>query len=263
MAGVEWIKIFVNMFDVSEKIKSIERKNGGDTTLIIWIKLLCMAGKINDGGAIYITPEVPFEDDELADALKKPLPKVKTALATFERYNMIQRDEAGFIQITSWEKYQNIEGLEKIREQTRARVAKCRANKSNADVTHGNVTRNATSNADVTHGNATEEEREEDKEKDISFNHSIAREEMANKDLSTRLSTDLSTARKRVGGKLGGGVVFLSDDQISDLLDRLTIDEFDYYVGVIRDQELAGKHYKKKTHYQAILSMALKDRKIK
>ena len=62
---------------------------------------------------------------------------------------------------------------------------------------------------------------------------------------------------------MGGGVVFLSDDQMSDLLDRLSIDEFDYFVGVIRDQELAGKHYKKKTHYQAILSMALKDRKIK
>ena len=263
MAGVEWIKIFVNMFDTSEKIKSIERKNGGDTMLIIWIKLLCMAGKINDGGAIYITPDVPFEEDELADALKKPLPKVKTALATFERYNMIQRDEAGFIQITSWEKYQNIEGLDKIREQTRARVAKCRANKSNADVTHGNVTCNATSNADVTHGNATEEEGDGEGEKDISFNHSIAREGNVKKEFSTSLSTDLSTMRKRLGGELGGGVVFLSDDQMSDLLGRLSIDEFDYYVGVIRDQELAGKHYKKKTHYQAVLSMALKDRKIK
>ena len=82
------------------------------------------------------------------------------------------------------------------------------------------------------------------------------------KKLSTSLSTDLSTTRKRLGGELGGGVVFLSDDQMSDLLDRLSIDEFDHYVGVVRDQELAGKHYKKKTHYQAILSMALKDRKI-
>jgi predicted phage replisome organizer len=227
-----------------------------------------MAGKINDGGAIYITPEVPFEEDELAYALKKPLPKVKTALATFERYNMIQRDEAGFIQITSWEKYQNIEGLDKIREQNRARQkAWYNRQKSNGDITLPNAKPNVRSNGDITLPNATEEEREEDEEKEFSFNHSIAREEMANKELSTSLSTDsperLPVARRRMGGTLGGGVVFLSEEQEIDLLDRLTLDEFDYYVGVIRDQELAGNHYKKKTHYQAILSMAMKDRKIK
>ena len=259
MAGVEWIKIFVNMFDTSEKIKSIERKNGGDTMLIIWIKLLCMAGKINDGGAIYITPEVPFEEDELADALKKPLPKVKTALATFERYNMIQRDEAGFIQITSWEKYQNVDRLAEIREYNRLAQQKCREKKKSNGVNENVNDMSMTSQR----CHETEEEREEeDEEKDISFNHSIAREGNVKKELSTSLSTDLSTTRKRLGGELGGGVVFLSDDQMSDLLDRLSIDEFDHYVGVVRDQELAGKHYKKKTHYQAILSMALKDRKI-
>lgn len=68
--------------------------------------------------------------------------------------------------------------------------------------------------------------------------------------------------RKLLGGKIGKGVVFLSDEQMSDLLDKLTIEEFDYYVGIVAEEELKGHHYKKKTHYQAILDMAAKDRKI-
>lgn len=68
--------------------------------------------------------------------------------------------------------------------------------------------------------------------------------------------------RRRYLGGIGKNVVFLSDEQMSDLLDKMSIDEFDYYVGVIADSELKGHHYKKKTHYQAILDMAAKDRKV-
>lgn len=67
--------------------------------------------------------------------------------------------------------------------------------------------------------------------------------------------------RKRMGGSLGGGLVFLSDSQMDDLLCKLSLDEFDHYVGVIREAEASGRHYTKKTHYQAILDMADKDRR--
>ena len=252
MAEAEWIKLYLKTFRTSRKISAIERMKNGDTFIVIWFKLLCLAGEINDDGAVYITPKVPFDSVSLADELKKPRAIVETAIKVFVDHDMLIRDDAGFIQIINWEKYQNVEGLEKIREQTRARVAKCRAKKSNA-------TRNVTSNADVTLCNATEEEEEEDKEKEYhSFIRSNAREEKS----ENEFSTDLSTMRKRLGGTLGAGVVFLSDEQMSALLDFLSLDEFDYYVGVVRDQELQGKHYKKKTHYQAILDMAKKDRKI-
>jgi hypothetical protein len=68
--------------------------------------------------------------------------------------------------------------------------------------------------------------------------------------------------RRRHLGGIGKNVVFLSDEQMSDLLDKMSIEEFDYYVGVVADSELKGHHYKKKTHYQAILDMAFKDRKV-
>ena len=63
-----------------------------------------------------------------------------------------------------------------------------------------------------------------------------------------------------LGGSLGKGVVLLSDEQMDDLLDKLSIDEFNKYVGIVADCELSGKPYTKKTHYQAILDMVAKDR---
>jgi hypothetical protein len=55
----------------------------------------------------------------------------------------------------------------------------------------------------------------------------------------------------------------LSDEQFDDLMDKLSWDEINKYIAIVRDAELSGKHYKKKTHYQAILDMALEDRKVK
>lgn len=63
--------------------------------------------------------------------------------------------------------------------------------------------------------------------------------------------------------KAGKGVVMLSDAQLETLLEELSADEFEKYVGIVADMELSGKHYKKKTHYQAILDMAAKDRRTK
>lgn len=56
--------------------------------------------------------------------------------------------------------------------------------------------------------------------------------------------------------------VVMSDDQFSDLCERLSIEEVDHYVDVIEQCEVSGKHFKSKTHYRAILEMAEKDRRI-
>ncbi|MBR5594027.1 MAG: phage replisome organizer N-terminal domain-containing protein [Bacteroidaceae bacterium] len=235
MAEAEWIKLYLKTFRTSRKISAIERMKNGDTIIVIWLKLLCLAGEINDDGAVYITPQMPFDSVSLSDELRKPRAVVDTAIKVFQDLDMIIKDDAGFIQVINWETYQNVEGLEKIRKQTRERVARCRANKSNADVTHCN---------DI------EEEGEEDTEFH-SFNRSIAREE------KERIQREL------MYGELGGGVVMLSDAERDYLLDELSLDEFNYYVGVVRDCEKNGQKYKKKTHFQAILDMAKKDRKIK
>ena len=157
MAEVKWIKLYVDMFEISRKLKAIENTTKGDTILIIWIKLLLLAGRINDGGAIYITPEMPYNCAGLASELRRSPKIVKTALELFEDYGMIYTED-GIIYISSWEKYQNIDGMEKIREQTRERVTKCRQKKKC----------NVTSNATVTQCNETELEiRNKNKDLDI------------------------------------------------------------------------------------------------
>lgn len=128
MAEVKWIKLYVDMFEISRKLKSIENITKGDTILIIWIKLLLLAGRINDGGAIYITPEMPYNCAGLASELRRSPKIVKTALDLFEDYGMIYTED-GIIYISSWEKYQNIDGMEKIRERDRERKRAKRAEK--------------------------------------------------------------------------------------------------------------------------------------
>ena len=244
MADVKWVKLTTDMFD-NRKIKHLRRLPEGNNIVLIWVMLLTMAGRCNSGGMIFLTENIPYTPKMLADELDFEENTVLLALQALEQLDMIVT-ENGMFTIAGWEEYQNIEGMDKIREQTRKRVAKCRERKM---LSQGNVTCNAT----VTVSNDIEEEREEDKEKEF---HSF---------ILSHESEELSAPehRRRHLGGIGKNVVFLSDEQMSDLLDKMSVEEFDHYVGVVADNELKGHHYRKKTHYQAILEMALKDRRIK
>lgn len=119
MADVKWIKIAINMFD-NRKIRQIEIMPDGDSLLLIWVKLLCLAGNVNDGGYIYLTKEIPYTDEMLATQFNKPISTVRLALKTFEQFGMIEIIN-NMIFLSSWEKYQNTDKLEEMREKNRAR----------------------------------------------------------------------------------------------------------------------------------------------
>ena len=55
-----------------------------------------------------------------------------------------------------------------------------------------------------------------------------------------------------IGGELGKGVVALSNEQISDLLDKMGIDAFDYYVDKL-SSFIIKNDAKVKNHYETIL----------
>lgn len=120
MAGISWIKLSVNIFD-DEKIKLIRSMPEGDSIILIWIQLLCLAGKTNDNGTVYIGQHMYYSDEMLATVCSQPLNTIRLALRTFEEFEMIRLDEDGLISVTNWEKHQNIEGMEKVREQNRIR----------------------------------------------------------------------------------------------------------------------------------------------
>ena len=160
MNNVQWIKIATNIFD-NRKIKQIEAMPEGYTIIVIWLKLLCLAGSINDYGSIYFTNEIPYTEQTLATQFNIPVAKIQLALMTFEQFGMIEIVN-DVLRISNWEKYQNVEGMERIREQTRLRVSNFRERQKELPDNDCNVTCNVT----VTQCNATDKE-EIDIDKDI------------------------------------------------------------------------------------------------
>ena len=160
MAEVKWVKLTTDMFD-NRKIKHLRRLPEGNNIVLIWVMLLTMAGRCNSGGMIFLTENIPYTPKMLADELDFEENTVVLALQALEQLDMIVTDN-GFFAIAGWEEYQNIEGLDKIREQTRKRVAKCREKKLLSQC-------NDTSNATVTQGNAIEVEVDKEIDKDLDF----------------------------------------------------------------------------------------------
>lgn len=126
MADIKWIKIVTDIFD-NRKIKQIESLPEGDTIIVIWFKLLCLAGVINDNGNVYITNEIPYTDETLATQFNRPLKTIQLAMHTFQSFGMIEIID-DILHISNWENYQNIEGMEKVREQNRLRKQRQREN---------------------------------------------------------------------------------------------------------------------------------------
>ena len=278
MTEVKWVKITTDMFD-NRKIKHLRRLDNGDNLALIWVMLLTIAGRSNADGSLYLTEGMPYDAAMLSDELGFDEQTIDFALKTMVQLRMIIK-EKGVFRIAGWEEYQNVEGMEKIKEQTRKRVAKHRDKKTpsddrcNADVTQCNVTCNVTCNADVTQCNATEEEEEGEEEKEIhSFVHSpktvednyvekkVSESGYEGKDAdSYREQLRENLKLKYLGGELGQYRIFISDEQFNDLCERLSIDEMEKYFNIVADCERAGKRYKKKSHYRAILEMATNDR---
>lgn len=228
------------MFD-KRKIKKLRRLPEGNNLLLIWIMLLSIAGKCNAGGMIFITETVPYKEEDLADELGFEISTIKLAVNAFKELNMVETTDDGFINILGWEEYQNIDKLAELRAKDRERKRLKRAETKAFLEMSTDVQGQSKDSPDI------EKERDKDKEKE---SHSFI---LANKE----------TARREfVGGTLGKGVVLMSDEQFEDLCDKLSLDELHHYFGIIADCELKGKKYKKKTHYQAILDMVAKDRKV-
>lgn len=159
MSEIKWIKITTDIFD-DEKICLIDALPDHDAILVIWFKILALAGKHNRNGLLMMSDKVHYTDEMLATIFRRPLNTVRMALGIFEQFGMVEIID-GIIALPNWEKHQNIDGMEKIKQQTRNRVARHREKQKNLAL-GGNVTCNVT----VTGSNATEEDRDKDKELD-------------------------------------------------------------------------------------------------
>lgn len=167
VAEVKWIKLTTDMFD-NAKIKYLRTLPEGNNIVLFWVMLLAKAGKCNANGYVFLTESIPYTQEMLASEFDFDLTTVKLALESLKRLNMIELEES-VINISNWNKYQNIDGLEKIKEQTRKRVQKHREKQKMLSESEGSVTCNVT----VTECNATDIDidKEKDIDKDIKKNN--------------------------------------------------------------------------------------------
>jgi len=157
MSGQKWIKLWVDFLE-NDKILSIFSgeflpkmsgktdefcpKNGRilseklpkssrlsdkkrDRIVLIWLQLLCLAGKINRGGVLAVSDDMPYTPRLIAEKLHRAPADVRTALEVFSYYGMIE-DKDGFIAIKNWSKYQGSEAEDRKREYNRERTAAIR-----------------------------------------------------------------------------------------------------------------------------------------
>lgn len=124
MSEVKWIKIVTDVFD-DEKILMIETMPECDTIIVLWFKLLCLAGKQNNCG-VFMMGKIPYTDEMFAAIFRRPINTVRLALDTFQRFGMIEI-VSNTVTIPNWNKHQSLDSYEKRKERDRLYQAERRA----------------------------------------------------------------------------------------------------------------------------------------
>lgn len=125
MAEVKWIKIVTDIFD-DEKMLLIESLPSADSLIVIWFKLLCLAGKNNNDGVFILNDKIPYTEEMLATIFRRDINTVRLALKSFEDFGMIEIIN-GVITIPNWNKHQTLDSYEKKKERDRLYMAERRA----------------------------------------------------------------------------------------------------------------------------------------
>lgn len=220
-----WLKLKRDFFKRHD-IRIIEEMPNGKDYVLFYLKLLLES--VDHEGTLRFSDTIPYNEQMLSVVTNTNIDIVRSAMKLFIELHMIDVFDDQTIYMNEVEKYigSETQWAEKKRLQ--------RAKEDNVPKLSSNC--------------PTEKEKEEETESEKEIHSFIPCE---------------GAKRTMLGGTLGGGVVMLSDEQFNDLCDKLSYEELNKYIGIVRDCELNGKPYKKKTHYQAILDMANKDRKVK
>ena len=250
-----WLKLKRDFFKRHD-IRIIEEMPNGKDYILFYLKLLLES--VDHEGSLRFSDTIPYNEQMLSVVTNTNIDIVRSAMKLFIELNMMSIYDDKTIYMNEVDKL--------IGSETRW-AEKKRLQRAKED----NVPQ-LSSNCPIEI--EKEKEKETNKEKEFhSFNHSGENAYIEKKVEESELEGEDAEAYKKelqeglklkyMGGTLGQGIIFMSDEQFSDLCDRYTIDEIDKYFGIIVDCERSGKHYKKKSHYQAVIDMAERDRRIK
>lgn len=113
-SDVKWIKIATDIFD-DEKIALIESMPDADSLIVIWFKILTLAGKVNTQGVLMINDRIPYTEDMLATIFRRKISQIRLALNVFCDLEMIEIIN-GVVTIPNWSKHQKLDGIENKKE---------------------------------------------------------------------------------------------------------------------------------------------------
>ena len=232
-----WLKLSDGFFR-DKVIKKLRRLAGGDTYTIIYLEMLLLA--MNNDNCISFDG---VEDDvasEIALELDEDVENVQMALAYFLKNGLVQQLSEQEYELTRCEEMVGSESASARR--VRKHRENVKALQCNGEVTSGNAIETICN---------TEKSREDKKREEIEKEI----ENIYNND-NNIVSED---EKLRFFGK--SQVVMLSEKQVEDLLDKLTLQEFDYYIDKL-GSFIVEKNAIVKSHYKTILSWVQADRKI-
>lgn len=227
MADVKWIKLMTDVFD-DEKILLIESLPEKDSLIVIWFKLLCLAGKQNNSGVFVFSNRMPYTDEMFATIFRRPINTVRLALATFQQYGMIDIVD-DVVTIPNWNKHQSLDAYEKKKARDRLYQAE----------------RRAAQKALI--------EKSSDKSSDIAFSDKDIEEDKEKEEDKNILSPPKKPTKHKYGEYNN---VLLTDAE----LEKLKAEYLDYEERIERLSSYVastGKSYK--SHYATIRNWARKD----
>lgn len=251
MAEVKWIKIVTDVFD-DEKTLMIETLPDADSIIVIWFKLLCLAGKQNNRG-VFLMGRMPYTDEMFATVFRRPINTVRLALKTFEQFGMIEII-GDTVTIPNWDKHQSLDAYEKKKERDRLYQAERRAAQKQI------AEKSSDTSSDIVSKIRRDKKRQDKIRVDADVEES---ENSATATTNVENSVENPTDEKLepLGG-MGKGVVFLTTSQFEDLLDKLGLDAFNLYVERLADF-IIDKNARIKSCYDTILKWVAEDSRTK
>lgn len=256
MADVKWIKITTDIFD-DEKILLIESLPEADSIIVIWFKLLCLAGKQNNSGVFVMGNRIPYTDKMLATIFRRKESTVQLALQTFEQFGMVEIID-GVITIPNWGKHQNLNQLESKKEYMRNYMKEYRQKQKQKALLTENTIKTACKNNGKTNSKANVSSADKDKEREIDKERDIKRE--SNSKLLNSEEPSPAEPQKESAPSLYGIYqnVFLSESEYITLQEEFPLD-YDKQIDKLSTyMKGTGKSYD--SHFAMIRKWAMEDK---
>lgn len=234
-----WLKLKRDFFKRHD-IRIVESMPNGKDYILFYLKLLLES--IDHEGTLRFSETIPYNEQMLSVVTNTNIDTVRSAMKLFIELNMMTVFDDQTIYMNEVDKL-----IGSAADNDNAnRVRRCREKKKQLalqDVTDG-----------VTKCN---ESKSKEKDKDTDTDTEVDAEE--EEDLAT--TTTEENQLKLIGGELGKNVVYLSDKQFADLMDRLGLDAFNRYVDRLATF-IIEKNAHINNHYEMILKWHEEDSQV-